>query len=716
MSFANPLLLLGLLGAGLPVLIHLIYRRRPQKQAFPAIELLLRSARRVERSLRVRRWVLLASRVLLLAAFAFAAARPMDHSAAEAVGSTVGPEDLALVIDGSMSMRARFGDRTVFGRALERARALVADLGPDSRMSLVVAEQSPRALVDVPTADRGRLLGVLRELEPGYGPSSLAEAIGEAVLTLDAPVEGGDGERRRRVVVLSDLARPAVDGAALLETSSGTEVALEVVDVAQEVPASARVNSGIVEASPAVVPDAGPRTVEVAARIQSFAAGVDAASRPRDLELWCDDEPEPRVRSFVDIIPGTLATREVPVTFDSTGVHACDLRLQPDSLREDDEYPVRIELQKQVRTLVVDGAPSGVAKEDETYYLERAMAAGIADHPSPQIITADELPRANFDELEVVVLAGVTQLRPSDGERLRAFVESGGGLFLTAAEDYDYPGMERALGAVLPGRLGPPKRRRSGHPASLAEPRLEHPILNVFDAETAAGLLTARTEAALVFEPNRPSGWTQVLSYEDGGAALVVAASGRGRVAILTTTIDREWTDLPIRPGFVPLVRRTILWLGAELEATRQASFLVGRPARLRVGPEVVALEVDGPGPNPTVVERAAVDGAEVEIRGLDRPGHHRVRTRVRGGRWEDRPDLGFIVIPDPIESDIRPVPAAEAVAVLRGEAAPTEVGGEVRSRNRRRFGVQELTGWLLLAMLGFLLAESLVTAVRSGR
>ena len=46
-----------------------------------------------------------------------------------------------------------------------------------------------------------------------------------------------------------------------------------------------------------------------------------------------------------------------------------------------------------------------------------------------------------------------------------------------------------------------------------------------------------------------------VLRYESGAPALVEAEIGRGRVLLLTTTVDREWTDLPIRPGFLPLVQ-----------------------------------------------------------------------------------------------------------------------------------------------------------------
>ena len=72
MSFAQPLLLFGLLAAAVPIIIHLIHKRRPREHKFAAIELLLRSVERVERRWRLRRFLLLAARVALIAALALA--------------------------------------------------------------------------------------------------------------------------------------------------------------------------------------------------------------------------------------------------------------------------------------------------------------------------------------------------------------------------------------------------------------------------------------------------------------------------------------------------------------------------------------------------------------------------------------------------------------------------------------------------------------------
>ena len=62
--FLYPLFLFGLLAASLPVLIHLLNRRRLKRIQFPAVRFILLSQKRISRSYRLRHWILLALRTL----------------------------------------------------------------------------------------------------------------------------------------------------------------------------------------------------------------------------------------------------------------------------------------------------------------------------------------------------------------------------------------------------------------------------------------------------------------------------------------------------------------------------------------------------------------------------------------------------------------------------------------------------------------------------
>lgn len=77
MTFLNASLLVGLLTAAIPVVVHLMSRREPRRIVFPATRFVKQRIASSRKRLQVRRWWLLAMRVLILVALAFALARPI---------------------------------------------------------------------------------------------------------------------------------------------------------------------------------------------------------------------------------------------------------------------------------------------------------------------------------------------------------------------------------------------------------------------------------------------------------------------------------------------------------------------------------------------------------------------------------------------------------------------------------------------------------------
>src|SRR5215469_9091995 len=77
MNFLNPSLLYGLVLVGIPLIIHLIRRRRLKVVRWAAMEFLRQSQRKQRRRLRIEELILLALRMLIVALAALAFARPV---------------------------------------------------------------------------------------------------------------------------------------------------------------------------------------------------------------------------------------------------------------------------------------------------------------------------------------------------------------------------------------------------------------------------------------------------------------------------------------------------------------------------------------------------------------------------------------------------------------------------------------------------------------
>ena len=727
MSFQSPWMLAGLAAALLPIIIHLIHRRRPRRQPFAAIELLLRSIERVERRWRLRRILLLSLRILAMCALPLAAARPWFGAPTAVAAMSQGPRRVAIVIDGSLSMRAHYGGRaTAFDRAISAARAVVEKLGPEDQALFVLATDKPRLYPARPSASKGALLAELDKLKPSFDYVDLAPAITMGAEALRKPEDGGEGApSAATVVALSDLAGHGIRRAADLSVDeAGTPATLELVDVLADLKPADRSNHGISDVTVLPATGRGPGAVDVTVKIRGFTAdkGDRSGAKPVDITLRGADGD--LYAGSVDVAPSGVVDKTLGHSFTTAGYAPIQVALEPDALVEDDLRYAVADVRRAIRTLVVDGSPSGVPKESETFYLVAALAAGASDQPPPRVITADDLAREDLAGVyDVIVLAGVPAFAPADGPRLLSFVENGGGLLISATEGLDVDFYNSELGRLLPRGFRGLKLlgdvAGSGAVQNLKEPMLDHPVLSVFDEAAQGGLLSARTHGYLLLEPDRKKAATVLLSYEDGQPALLEAPYGRGRSMVLTTSIDRDLSDLPIRPAFLPLIRRILLHLGDALARPPEPEVMVGEPRTIQLPAGSQVAEVVGPTGNsrryaPDEISR---DGL-ISFEDTALPGHYQVRAAAHGTP-EPVPGAAFAVNVSPKESDVRPLEIEEAQAVLLGTSpnarAPTTLAALARI-GKQSIMDPELLPALLLVLLALSFAfESALTARRPG-
>jgi hypothetical protein len=136
MSFVFPALLAGLVLTGVPLLLHLIMRRKPKRQPFPAFRYLVKRHRTNTRRLRLRHLLLLALRVGLILLICLALARPralnerLQLSSDRAVAAV-------FVFDTSYSMEYAVGNRSRLDEGKRRALELLDQLPEGSRVAIL---------------------------------------------------------------------------------------------------------------------------------------------------------------------------------------------------------------------------------------------------------------------------------------------------------------------------------------------------------------------------------------------------------------------------------------------------------------------------------------------------------------------------------------------------------------------------------------------------
>jgi hypothetical protein len=162
----------------------------------------------------------------------------------------------------------------------------------------------------------------------------------------------------------------------------------------------------------------------------------------------------------------------------------------------------------------------------------------------------------------------------------------------------------------------------------------------------------------------------QVLAtFQDGAPALAVATRGEGRVALFTSTVDRDWGDFAIRTSFLPLMQRMAAWLAGALEEREVLQVQVGSSLSLRPPEDQRLAEVVGP---QSEVQVRAREDCTVEVGPLRVPGTYQVKS----GRGEVVPALSFAAVLGAAESDLGRV-APETLEAYFGKetvtTSPTE-------------------------------------------
>jgi hypothetical protein len=713
LSFVHPALLWGLAAAAIPLAIHLFYRRRPRSQTFPALDFVLQARRETERRLRLRRVLLFVARTALLAAAALAIARPLLAAQdAKAAGGAAGPAATAIVLDTSASMAYRLGGRTLLDRAREDAVDALAALSPEEPATVVVCGGPGTPRAEAPSFDRLALRRQLTDAPQSHGHADLTACVAAAAQALS---EASAGTSRRRLVVATDLTASAwrLDAPApVVATPSGKvrpEVAL--LDAAR---GSRLPNRWVASISAEPEPAAGPHGYRITATVNGEDADA-ARDVPLSLRVGAGKDERTAVRALLDLPASGVVRKALAHDFGAGGPAVVTVALPPDALPEDDALVLALDVPRDVRALVVNGAPSAVRHRDAAWFVEAALS-GPASPVRPTVVDVEGFQKARLTDFDVVLLLDVRSPGPKASE-LRSFVEAGGGLLVAMGDEVDPDRYDAELGVLLPAPLHVVKtaaeRGAAGsqeRAARLAEVDWDHPALQVFTGTGREGLESVRTYRYMLLRPDRKDAGMRVLArYDDGAPALVEARRGKGRVMVAASTLDPEWSDWAIRTSFVPAMQRIAAWLAGALEGRREAPGVVGTPRALRPpdGTRVAAV-VDPEGRDRgDLVGAAASPAGAVEVT-PDRPGLWQVRVRdaATGGERVDAA-LAFATWPDPRESDTRRLEPAELTAWFGGDAL-ARVASDGRGGEGRQV---PLWSWLLLLAVAAFLAEGLLLA-----
>ncbi|MHB8899908.1 MAG: BatA domain-containing protein [Thermoguttaceae bacterium] len=611
MTFVSAAFLLAAVAGAIPILLHMINRQQAKKLPFSTLRFLRISAEKTRRRKRIHDVLLMLLRMAVLILIAIGLAEPTVTTLGSFWGS--GASAVAIVVDNSASMGLIDQGRPRFETAREAARSVLNELADGDQVALLLTGGPEFAEQGRVQRAQDRIRQMLDQAEVSYERADLAMRVQEARKLLEAA-----DSKHRQIFVISDMqelswqgleeaakaaAKAAGKGAGgKADAEKGVEIPLIFIDCHRNPKPNVGV-SGLELSAP--VPVAG---LPVGASVEVFNAS--SVPQKRLVELYIDGAKE-ATSPELEIAPAGRMKHDFQFAFKRGGTHRGEVRLVgEDGSGYDDQRYFSMEVDQGIPVSIVKSQRHEISYLEETFYLEQALAperSGGGWALRTTVLTADELRSEPLSDYKVVFCVNLEAPDAESAQRLRSYVAGGGNLFWIAGDNVDpaaYNAMNQAAGGqLLPAPLVDVRLpsgqddRDSWHIASLDK---THPATAPL-LEPASMYRSVLVYKLLRLDTAAVPGTRVLARLDDGEALLAQARVEQGSVTLLGTSAHVGWSNLPLRPIFLPLLARLTFDLAGAEQARHRA--LAGSPLVLPLD-EANAVTVEVRPPSGAMIRR----------------------------------------------------------------------------------------------------------------
>lgn len=595
MGFGLPLMLLGLAGVAIPVIIHLLNRRRFTVVDWAAMQF-LQISETTRRRLLLEEILLMCLRMALIAVLVLALAAPYTTSQLFARTGVHENRDVVLVFDGSYSMGYTGTGETAHDLARQWAASFLNDLAAGDGVAVLQAKEQVRVIHDL-THELGRARDVLSSLPDPRGGCDWPQAVQAAEKVLE-----GGSRARREIFVLTDGQRYGWADEVTLRrwrrlaeqhrNPSGVQPRIWVVNFSPDRPA-APPNWSLAPLQPS-------RTVASAGQELTFRTALELHGQadyqpPHRLRLEVDGQPLSQLRTPT---AARMEKGQVPLSFrhrfTTPGSHLVSVILEPDPPPEqrpadyrikdhlpgDNRQDFAVDVVPVLPVLLVDGDSRPGVKQRGSDFLRDALAPARDRTPpvlarvvpiqdfKPDLLSSDLGPQP-ATKPRVLILADVPQLNTAQQDAVVQFLAGGGGVLMTVGDraraahcnEQLYRGGQGWLPARLDDWLGNEARPEAA--ASPLPSSFFHPALELFRDAGAGGLADARFPRWWkVTTPGRGSAAVPVALLTTNDPLLVERSYRGGRVLLCCVPLSNAGgTNLTTLPAFAPLAHELVYYL-----------------------------------------------------------------------------------------------------------------------------------------------------------
>jgi len=565
MTFLSPLFLGAAGAAVLPLVLHLMAKRNTVRMNFSTVRFLKLAQKQSSTKIRMENFLLWLLRTLLMLLLAFAFAKPVARlSGHSSFGSLLGASrrDVAIVWDGSYSMSYELNGRSVWDVSKDSVISIIRGLNKGDRVSIFVAADTVVPLIGEPTSDLDFAVATVKAQQYRYTPSSLSDA---ALAALDVIKNTGN---ERELFIVTDGQNSAWDGFRTAHSaSSGPSAAPASSPLPSPAAGQVRVLStwnpdqvdknipffvsllgakNPVNTAPLTVQVQPPLIMADTAPELQVTVGHAGPAQQNSVAVYVDEREV--VRRSVDLSANTGFNLMFTIPPMPPGTHAVRIQTADDPLMLDNNFLLLLKVRENLPILVV-------GSEEDTFFINHALTPTDNAPIKTKLLAPDQLVSETLDNYPCVFLVNALPLPGPALTVLQDYVHKGGVVAIfpgnrATPDDYNAFSFMPAKVLRIEDITGMPERQ----PLALLDPL--DPLFSGLKMPPGASP-GAAVQRRLVFDKLDPNG-KALIGASSENPFLVSRVFGTGRVLLFSVSADRQWSDLPLSPFFLPLVHQAV--------------------------------------------------------------------------------------------------------------------------------------------------------------
>ncbi len=681
MAFLNPLFLLGLFAAGIPLLIHLWSRRQAVTVDFSSLMFLVAAHRQNVRRLQLKQLLILLLRMLIVALIALALARPF-LTLGLPLAAVRAKTDVVIVLDNSHSMGYQDVDGVWFEKAKTLATDILRSLRHGDSASLILMSDIPQPIFWQLTPDLESVIAAIQNAEVSHRATNVQPSV-----ELAHEILSESTQQNKELYLISDFAQNGWNNWETIANRSGSRIVL--LPVSERIPH----NTNIEE----ILPSHQLIGVDLPFHLNTTIRNYSDTPIAQTTLIFYVGDKKRKTQTFSATADESIVTT-LTHTFSTPGTHTGFFELTADRLNADNRQYFALEALGEIRVLCVG---------DQTEYLNLVLNPMVSKQTTEapaqsSMIQPTECTPAEFETFplegyDVILLADVPKISPKVKAQLQGFIHQGKSIIVFGTTNYNLSWTPVQFGQPIIWQI----------PQQVSKYEESHPIFEIFPENVFSGQYGPQFYQSMTVTP--ASDATVIARFEDETPFLVERREGKSHILFFNCGLQQQPnnSELLVNPYFLPLLQHSVLYVmhsGTEKNINVGEAYLASFPENS--GGRAWIKRLESSDENAMTAVPIGEDGT-TRFEATEFPGIYQIDVKTKDRLFRD-----FFAVNTPTaEANLTSISLQQASQRVNAQASSTNEIGELDTEalDIKRHG-REIWGELLILAVCLLLLEGFLS------